>query len=154
MAYPLLIPNGSKIKRPGKSTDPCRVCGIENRHFSPSGKVYSYCKSCKNTRDRTYPNKPRPEYQKAWRAANVDKCNMYRETRRARERGAYIEDISPYAVFTRYNGICGICNKAVDRERYQMDHIIPLAKGGLHCYDNIQLSHKSCNMRKGSKIYV
>lgn len=31
-----------------------------------------------------------------------------------------------------------------------IDHIIPLSKGGLHSWNNIQLAHLSCNSSKGA----
>jgi 5-methylcytosine-specific restriction endonuclease McrA len=33
-----------------------------------------------------------------------------------------------------------------------MDHAFPLGKGGTHTWDNIQLSHLICNLRKGDRI--
>ena len=32
------------------------------------------------------------------------------------------------------------------------DHIIPLAKGGEHSWDNIQLAHRICNSLKADKV--
>jgi 5-methylcytosine-specific restriction endonuclease McrA len=29
---------------------------------------------------------------------------------------------------------------------------VPLAKGGTHCYDNVQLAHGRCNISKGAKV--
>lgn len=136
------------IRRPGKATSPCKVCGEKSRHIASTGKVYSYCTACKNS--RRY-DKPRPEYHKAWREANVDKCNMYRETRRARERNAFTEEVNPISVLTRYNGLCGICNRRVNPERFHIDHIVALSNGGEHSYMNTQPAHPTCNLRKGAR---
>ena len=35
---------------------------------------------------------------------------------------------------------------------YEVDHIIPLSKGGLHHQDNLQYLTKNANRRKGSKL--
>jgi len=35
---------------------------------------------------------------------------------------------------------------------YHIDHIIPLAKGGIHTKNNIQLLKPSINMSKGASI--
>lgn len=33
-----------------------------------------------------------------------------------------------------------------------IDHIIPMAKGGGHTWDNVQVAHMICNSRKGDKV--
>jgi 5-methylcytosine-specific restriction endonuclease McrA len=32
-----------------------------------------------------------------------------------------------------------------------VDHIIPLARGGSHTWDNVQLAHHLCNSLKGDR---
>lgn len=46
---------------------------------------------------------------------------------------------------------CGICVEPIVNQ-YHIDHIIPVAKGGEHTIDNLQLAHPLCNLRKGAKI--
>lgn len=73
--------------------------------------------------------------------------------RRARERQAFIENVDPRVVFDRDAGICGICRLPVNpTERWHVDHVIPLSKGGLHAYANVQLSHARCNISKGARL--
>jgi 5-methylcytosine-specific restriction endonuclease McrA len=45
---------------------------------------------------------------------------------------------------------CAICKCSV-RDKYDLDHIIPLAKGGAHHRKNVQLLCPTCNRRKGAK---
>lgn len=56
----------------------------------------------------------------------------------------------------RDQGICGICEEEVrDTEgpmRPSIDHVIPLARGGLHEIGNLQLAHYRCNLSKGARI--
>jgi 5-methylcytosine-specific restriction endonuclease McrA len=73
-------------------------------------------------------------------------------TRRSKVAKVYIEDVDHNKVFERDEGICGICQNPVDKNRYHLDHIIPIAKGGLHCYDNVQISHPRCNQTKGANV--
>ena len=48
--------------------------------------------------------------------------------------------------------ICGICNKEIKSKReFHIDHIVAHTKGGKTILINSQLSHKSCNLKKGSK---
>lgn len=76
--------------------------------------------------------------------------NAYR--RRAREMGAFVEDVNKVDVFINSLGFCGICGFEVKFEKMTIDHIVPLARGGLHCYANVQAAHAFCNRVKGSKL--
>lgn len=48
-----------------------------------------------------------------------------------------------------YGFSCQQCNSAED---LQIDHILPLSKGGKSKLDNLQLLCKPCNMRKGTSV--
>lgn len=45
------------------------------------------------------------------------------------------------------------CVKCKTDKKIEMDHIIPLSKGGNHSKDNIQPLCRSCNASKGNKIW-
>lgn len=81
-----------------------------------------------------------------------------KKTRRVRALGISGVNTNPQliAYLIRKNGdLCQICNKPIENKTGpwspSVDHIIPLAKGGTHTPDNIQLTHKLCNNRKGDK---
>ena len=92
-----------------------------------------------------------PEYQAAYDKANPDKQRERNATRRARKADAFIEAIDRQVVFSRDAGTCGICQQGVAPEGWHLDHVIPLSKGGLHSYDNVQVSHPVCNQSKGAR---
>lgn len=61
-------------------------------------------------------------------------------------------------VFKRDGGICQICGKRIgfdcdsNSDDYpSIDHILPLAKGGLHQWNNVQLACRGCNTAKGTR---
>lgn len=74
-------------------------------------------------------------------------------------------DITVQGLFKRDGGVCQICGKPCRLDDYviangqkqcgdwypSIDHIVPLAKGGLHSWDNVQLAHRICNSIKGDK---
>lgn len=62
-------------------------------------------------------------------------------------------------LFKRDGGRCKVCNtKCVKPEGYNqpneanIDHIMPLSKGGLHIWSNVQLLCRSCNIAKSDKV--
>ena len=109
---------------------------------------------------------------RAWYRANsehhITVVNKYRErnpermraigrknaaNRRARKLAQFVEVVDPRVVFQRANGLCGICRGPVDpASRWEVDHVMPLVRGGTHSYDNVQLAHRSCNRRKHAAV--
>lgn len=48
--------------------------------------------------------------------------------------------------------ICGICKESLEASKVHIDHIIPVALGGLDIMDNVQLAHPECNMAEALSI--
>lgn len=86
-----------------------------------------------------------------WRADNPDKRKDNWARRRARKREALVEDVRRGVVWERDGGICGICGKPADKTSWHLDHVVPLARGGLHTYENVQVAHPRCNIAKGAR---
>ena len=67
-------------------------------------------------------------------------------------------DITLEKLFRRDGGVCYLCGKKCDwtdvvggnaSDNYpSIDHVIPVAKGGTHTWDNIKLAHRLCNTLK------
>jgi 5-methylcytosine-specific restriction endonuclease McrA len=51
------------------------------------------------------------------------------------------------------NPNCGICKHPLE-DKFHIDHIIPVSKGGKHELSNLQLAHPLCNLRKGAKVEI
>ena len=55
-------------------------------------------------------------------------------------------------VIERDGLVCGLCGGGVEEDDIHIDHIIPVSKGGKDMLDNLQVSHSTCNLRKGNRV--
>lgn len=91
-----------------------------------------------------------------------DRCavRVGRRSNRAKRRAAIeLRTTGPVhfnEIVVRDKCICHLCGEPVDLSLHrwddgapELDHVIPLAQGGWHGPDNIKLSHRICNQRKG-----
>lgn len=91
-----------------------------------------------------------------------------RKDRRMRYRQGITKDkdITLETLFRRDHGICYLCGVECDWNDIEtredgtkiagdwypsIDHVRPLAKGGLHAWDNVRLAHRICNTIKGAR---
>lgn len=80
-------------------------------------------------------------------------CRLARHKRRARIKangGELSKDITVKLLLFQ-KGRCRICKIKLVGVKYHLDHIVPIAKGGLNVDGNIQLLCQKCNQSKGSK---
>ena len=91
-----------------------------------------------------------------------DSCDRIRknlavEVRRGQS-GERFDAIDPVEVFQRDGYICQDCGKSCYQgagrlvDRPEIDHIIPISRGGTHTWANVQTLCRSCNARKGNKM--
>lgn len=122
---------------------PCSVCGGPVG-YSSMGAPRSYCSdSCIKQSDGYRRSKA------AWRKA-----------RKARQRGATVERVDAIRVFERDGWRCHLCGRRTPkgaRGTYrpnapELDHIVPLSKGGTHSYVNTACACRECNLRKSDRV--
>lgn len=120
-------------------------------------RVSRACPVCGNVFHSEYKN---AKYcsDKCKRKAHLDRYGSnYRE--RAKRYGVYYDpDVTRMKVIKRDHGICQICGKKCNPKDKSwgssgpdyptLDHIIPLAKGGTHTWDNVQCACAMCNSEK------
>lgn len=85
---------------------------------------------------------------------------------RAKQNGKVDYTITLDKLIKRDNNICYICNRECNLSDYtyngntfiagnyypSIDHVIPIAKGGTHEWNNIRLAHRICNSMKADKV--
>lgn len=88
------------------------------------------------------------ERKRRWRRENPIESRLQVQARRLKMAGVVIHKKE---ICNWQTGVCGICSKLIDGE-YDIDHKIPLSRGGKHEVANLQLAHRSCNRRKHNKL--
>jgi 5-methylcytosine-specific restriction endonuclease McrA len=71
---------------------------------------------------------------------------------RCKELGLYVDPISPLDLYNNQCGVCYMCFEKFTFKEMEMDHVIPVSKGGKHERGNVKLCCSPCNKRKGSKL--
>lgn len=130
---------GKYIPTPGH-TYTCLNCDTEFTRSKKPDEALSLCRTCSDKESR----------------------RATRSKRRARIRGVLRDHIVPFRVFLTDNWTCQICGVWTPRDLRgsthncapEIDHKIPLCKGGLHAYTNVHCTCRQCNSDKGDKILV
>ena len=105
----------------------------------------------KNNRDKSSQN------GKAWRAKNTIRVLYHIAKRRALKRGAPIGDLEALAAWehsvrSKKYVICYWCMTRISGVSCNLDHIVPLSKGGAHAVENLCVSCQPCNSRKYNSL--
>lgn len=77
--------------------------------------------------------------------------NEYEASRRARKKGQFVERVSRSVVWNRDGGICHVCGLIANPDGWELDHVVPISRGGEHSYANTAVSHPKCNHLKGDR---
>lgn len=80
--------------------------------------------------------------------------------RRALIKGAKAERVDVFAVFERDGWRCHLCGGLTIKAKRgshhpkapELDHVVPLSKGGEHSYRNTACAHRACNIAKSDRI--
>lgn len=120
------------------STFICRECGSSHTtEYGAPSTVYCSAACCNRSNDRAHKSK-----------------------RRARLLGVKVEAVNPTVVFDRDGWRCHLCGVTTPRRLRgtcdprapELDHIVPLAKGGEHSYRNVACCCRACNGAKGAEV--
>ena len=104
--------------------------------------------------------------QKGFRKRHPDKNASYSRFRRALIKGNKTSRYTLDEVLEKYGLSCHICGKPIDlnaprfqgkpgwRHGLQIDHIVPISRGGSDTIDNVRPVHGFCNLSKGNGRWV
>jgi 5-methylcytosine-specific restriction endonuclease McrA len=157
-------------------TRTCRTCA---RAFTSNEHTQKYCSISCRVSERNKPKPKEPEPFACLQCGSItmrtnkrkrycsDQC-MWRSNahhkkfiRRLREEiHEESERIDRSEVLRRDKYICALCHCRIPKAaKYParlagtIDHILPLSKGGLHTWDNVQAAHAGCNSKKHTRVF-
>ena len=127
------------------------------------------CKSCVRAQQRANPAKYARNLEwiqrkwredPAWKKSRMAVMSDYRHSRRAQ--GNSHQNLSGFVdrfvVFERDGYTCQLCATPLDMGAPprsplspSVDHIVPVSRGGVHSYENVQAAHLTCNLSKGAR---
>lgn len=145
------------LKKPYRDGTICGYCYISRISANPVKRTVT-CKEC----GKGYVGNAKREYCydcKAQKDKELRRIN--RDKRKAAERYATIaEPVDRVKVFNRDKWKCRMCGVKVQAKRpnddnaAQLDHIVPLSKGGVHTYSNVQCLCRKCNCVVKTDKYI
>lgn len=138
---------------PGRTCQPCRRAQRDARSKSGASRNIFTCEAC----GKTWRRPPTRGQVPRWCSLRCAR-RTYARRREGRTRAAWVEEVHLAQLAERDGWNCGICGRKVDRSlahpdpmSASLDHIVPLAAGGLHERANAQLAHLRCNSVKGAR---
>lgn len=89
---------------------------------------------------------------KLWRSVNLEKISVHKARRRSRQSidGIALTDVELSQIRDFYRDAKHVTE--VTGIPHQVDHIVPLARGGMHHPNNLQILPKEENLRKHTKM--
>lgn len=83
-----------------------------------------------------------------WGKRHPENLLAIKARRRAREKILAVPVSRDY-IIERDGGVCHICGKKPPRHLIELDHLVPLSKGGNHTPENLAVSCATCNRKRG-----
>lgn len=159
------VVNGGKICRKCLIEKPLEQFGSDKRASDGKG---TQCKTCVHFREQVLNHdrslaRTRKHWEKngeqyraqhaQWKRENALKITEINRRRDARKKAATIGEVDYERILERDSMWCHICEQDIlPHQKVNFDHVIPLDRGGAHSEENIHVAHKTCNLRKGTKL--
>jgi 5-methylcytosine-specific restriction endonuclease McrA len=92
-----------------------------------------------------------PTAYKDWKFANPEKANANWNRRRQYFNTANLYQVTKNEILKLYNANCFYCGSS---EEIQIDHVMPISRGGKHSIGNLVAACGPCNRQKHSKTVM
>lgn len=138
----------SGLRTPSRRELVCKGCAKAFVYITHKGKPPSFCSDECRGRKRAYSN----AYEKQHGGSG--------HRGRARRAGVAFHNVRPRVIFMRDGWTCRMCGRPTPpwyRSTNapcapEIDHIIPISRGGPHIESNLQTACRDCNIKKGNDL--
>jgi 5-methylcytosine-specific restriction endonuclease McrA len=170
-----MILEKNKSKKDGLATE-CKDCknSQDKKYRKEHADYYKEYNHKYNAENKDILSKKKTEYiannkekhwtrQHNWYIKNIDtikirvseykkehptQYQMYSNRRLARKRTIIIDIFTTQDIINKYGNKCVYCDGLFE----EIDHYVPLSKGGSHTLDNVRPSCEHCNLIKSNKL--
>lgn len=134
------------------SRDPEKRRSYEREYWSDPERAKKKREHVKKSMIKNMDNhkRKRKEYLKT--NAGINTQRKAGQVTRCKKAGCYIEHVDPLGLYQEQNGVCYLCLEQFDFKDMEMDHLIPISKGGKHEVSNVKMCCGTCNKKKGVKL--
>ena len=127
-------------------TQQCKKCDevlpLDRDHFgsTANGGYRGVCRKCIAANS------------KKWAKANPNRIAQRENRRQQLQRGFVITDELKKKLLREQRSFCALCGDVITSiQDCDVDHLLPLAKGGTNKESNLVASHRQCNREKHAK---
>lgn len=144
------LPVDEPIKKVERQPESCTwVDPDTGEHCTRKPDCWTVCQTHRGAWERK--NRKEKHYDRIYRGL---------QKRRTDEKEKFVEAVSPFKLREMYGDECFLCGKTMefewDKTKYQphyrnIEHLVPISRGGETSYDNCRLACFVCNKKKGTK---
>lgn len=127
----------------------CNFCGVikpATREFfgsTPKGTLRGKCRECMNA------------YSRSFGEANREAQRLRNAQRQIRGGHVSVDEAKKQELLEFQRNLCLCCGgKLLSSDVTEVDHAIPVAKGGNHDESNLLIAHAKCNQEKHAKTLL
>lgn len=127
----------------------CKKINLINKFSKEKIENLRFCKYC-NCEIKN-------QYKKVCKNCTLDRKKNAARLYKQKIKISKIEPINSKILFEKDNWTCRMCGTKVQKfniyanDAAEVDHIIPISRGGTHTWDNVQTLCKICNVKKSNK---
>jgi 5-methylcytosine-specific restriction endonuclease McrA len=143
----------------------CGTYAGYRKHHNHNTNPCSDCLAASSAYNRArYAKNNRKHHTAKYRAANLDKVRARERSKSRIRRAKMAKPYNELQVIAMYGGNCYLCNEQIDflaprktgiegwENGLHIDHLVPLAKGGVDTLENVKPAHAICNLKKAASI--
>ena len=147
--------------------DSIRICNFCSSKYKPLAKFQKYCSyKCGYDSRNTLKQVKKLNKNLCYRCNSsllnkrIDaiycsiSCKSMDHTFKHRSKTRFTSTARRVEIIKRDKSICYLCKKLVVSTEINLDHLVPISRGGTSESNNLAVTHSVCNKKRGSRIDI